>query len=229
MKETSVNELLPAVPQLVSPVFEWKEKAIVPSPLAATVTTVSGIGSGGSVGGVVGVAPVVSVIDTVIDTTVANMPPPVLSVPAAVNVPAVLATVVTASTNAVLNSGVVVSAVNVNGLIDTGGPTTDCSLLKHTFKHAPHCDTNSKLHVYPLLITAIGRSATKYMQESLASIGADISHDNTEIGRQGAVAWPLAVRETGHLNPVYTLLLCTAAVHLIHYTAAVHMIHDTYT
>mmetsp|Transcript_49467 Transcript_49467/g.63439 ORF Transcript_49467/g.63439 Transcript_49467/m.63439 type:complete len:320 (-) Transcript_49467:200-1159(-) len=87
-------------------------------------------------------------------------------------------------------------------MIDLGGPTTDCALLKHTFKHAPHCkEPENRMHTYPLLITAIGRSATKYMQESLSLIGAQISHDNTEIGRHGAVAWPLAVRETGHLDP----------------------------
>lgn len=41
------------------------------------------------------------------------------------------------------------------------------------------------------------------MQESLSNIGAQISHDNTEIGRHGAVAWPMAVRETGHLDPAH--------------------------
>ena len=29
-----------------------------------------------------------------------------------------------------------------------------------------------------------------------------VSHDNSDIGRHGAVAWPLAVRETGHLDPL---------------------------
>jgi len=93
-----------------------------------------------------------------------------------------------------------------------------CSLLRRTFKHAPHCEDDARqlsgadeqplgassvrpLHVYPLLVTGVGRSATKFMQESLTKLGGQISHDNTEVGRHGAVAWPLAVRETGHLDP----------------------------
>jgi len=55
---------------------------------------------------------------------------------------------------------------------------------------------------YPLLVTGVGRSGTKFMQESLNAIGGDVSHDNTAIAKHGAVAWPLAVRETGHLDPL---------------------------
>ena len=39
------------------------------------------------------------------------------------------------------------------------------------------------------------------MADSLKALGLGFSHDNTEVGRHGAVAWPLAVRETGHLDP----------------------------
>jgi hypothetical protein len=52
------------------------------------------------------------------------------------------------------------------------------------------------------LVTGVGRSGTKFMQESLNAIGGDVSHDNTAIAKHGAVAWPLAVRETGHLDPL---------------------------
>ena len=76
-----------------------------------------------------------------------------------------------------------------SGPIATGAPTARCSLLKHTFKHAPHCDGAAEapsgsggmprgagaLHVYPLLITGVGRSATKFMQESLKIIGAQVN------------------------------------------------------
>jgi hypothetical protein len=104
------------------------------------------------------------------------------------------------------------------GPIVTGGPVRDCGLLRHTFRDAPQCELDQSAaagpgpssaasasgrrpHLYPLLVTGVGRSATKFMQESLVALGAQVSHDNTEVGRHGAVAWPLAVRETGHLDP----------------------------
>ena len=83
-----------------------------------------------------------------------------------------------------------------------GAFKNDCSVLKHTFKNAPHCQSSShSSHVYPLLVTGVGRSATKYMADELVALGAQVSHDNSEVGRHGAVAWPLAIRETGHLDP----------------------------
>ena len=83
-----------------------------------------------------------------------------------------------------------------------GAFKNDCSMLKHTFKNAPHCESLShSSHVYPLLVTGVGRSATKYMADELVALGAQVSHDNSEVGRHGAVAWPLAIRETGHLDP----------------------------
>ena len=77
---------------------------------------------------------------------------------------------------------------------------TDCRLLRRTFKFSKSCDAPSS-YVHPILITGVGRSATKYMADSLTRLGVQVSHDNTEVGRHGAVAWPLALRETGHLDP----------------------------
>lgn len=74
-----------------------------------------------------------------------------------------------------------------------------CAVLRWTLKLAPECGDAGK-PVFPLLITGTGRSGTLFASETLRAKGYDIAHDNQPVGKHGAAAWPLALRETGRGN-----------------------------
>uniref|UniRef100_A0A7S3NKW0 Sulfotransferase domain-containing protein n=1 Tax=Aureoumbra lagunensis TaxID=44058 RepID=A0A7S3NKW0_9STRA len=75
----------------------------------------------------------------------------------------------------------------------------NCEILKYTLKYAPQCGEEIK-KVYPLLITGTGRVGTMFASQQLRRAGYDISHDNERVGKFGAAAWPLAIRETNAVD-----------------------------
>lgn len=72
---------------------------------------------------------------------------------------------------------------------------TSCDILRRTLKFAPECG-DGRVFVYPLLITGTGRTGTLFVSDEFRRGGYDVSHDNMRVGTIGAVAWPLAIRET---------------------------------
>jgi len=80
----------------------------------------------------------------------------------------------------------------------------DCAILNRTFRLAPACDGFSggrATYVYPLLITGTGRAGTRFAALSFRAAGYGLAHDDGRLGRDGAVSWPLALRETNSLGP----------------------------
>jgi hypothetical protein len=171
--------------------------------------------------------------------------PPLPRVPAsAVAAPAAVAAVAAPAAPAAAVAGTAVT-LGSGPSIDTGGPTALCSLLKHTFKHAPHCDTPPTLeggdglgrthrdggrsrsrelggggggekHVYPLLVTGVGRSATKFMQESLKALGAQVSMEASAL-LEARHRWrrSLWCRLSPHrLAPLLALSVCSPSLAL---------------
>ena len=92
-------------------------------------------------------------------------------------------------------------AAAVGGALDSS--PARCRLLSRTFKLAPECgDDENRLDVYPLLVTGVGRSGTMYTHEALSKRGLSFTHDNTQVGKHGAAAWPLAIRDSPEGTPV---------------------------
>ena len=74
----------------------------------------------------------------------------------------------------------------------------NCSTLQQTFKLSPECgDDPSGLTVYPLLVTGTGGAGTYFSMRLLRVVlKLNVTHDNSDVGGFGAVAWPLAMRES---------------------------------
>ena len=76
-----------------------------------------------------------------------------------------------------------------------GRSTLNCRILNSTLKLSS-CDVNyDENYVYPLLITGVGRSGTRFAAKTLTALGYDVAHDDARCGRVGAASWPLAIRE----------------------------------
>ena len=73
--------------------------------------------------------------------------------------------------------------------------TLNCRILNSTLKLSSCDDNYDANYVYPLLITGVGRSGTRFAAKTLTATGYDVAHDDARCGRVGASSWPLAIRE----------------------------------
>ena len=73
--------------------------------------------------------------------------------------------------------------------------TLNCRILNSTLKLSSCDDNYDENYVYPLLITGVGRSGTRFAAKTLTARGYDVAHDDARCGRVGAASWPLAIRE----------------------------------
>ena len=71
----------------------------------------------------------------------------------------------------------------------------NCRILNSTLKLSSCDDNYDENYVYPLLITGVGRSGTRFAAKTLTARGYDVAHDDARVGRVGAASWPLAIRE----------------------------------
>ena len=84
--------------------------------------------------------------------------------------------------------------------------TLNCRILNSTLKLSS-CDNNyDENYVYPLLITGVGRSGTRFAAKTLTALGYDVAHDDARCGRVGAASWPLAIREGTYLLPNFATI-----------------------
>ena len=84
--------------------------------------------------------------------------------------------------------------------------TLNCRILNSTLKLSS-CDTNyDENYVYPLLITGVGRSGTRFAAKTLTARGYDVAHDDARCGRVGAASWPLAIREGAYELPNFATI-----------------------
>ena len=73
--------------------------------------------------------------------------------------------------------------------------SANCRILNSTLKLSSCDDNYDENYVYPLLITGVGRSGTRFAAKTLTARGYDVAHDDARVGRVGAASWPLAIRE----------------------------------
>ena len=71
----------------------------------------------------------------------------------------------------------------------------NCRILNGTLKLSSCDDNYDRSYIYPLLITGVGRSGTRFAAKTLTALGYDVAHDDARCGRVGAASWPLAIRE----------------------------------
>ena len=84
--------------------------------------------------------------------------------------------------------------------------TLNCRILNSTLKFAPQCDSYDGSYIYPLLITGVGRSGTRFAAKTLTARGYDVAHDDARCGRVGAASWPLAIREGAYELPNFATI-----------------------
>ena len=87
-----------------------------------------------------------------------------------------------------------------------GRTTLNCRILNSTLKLSPCDDNYDANYVYPLLITGVGRSGTRFAAKTLTALGYDVAHDDARCGRVGAASWPLAIREGTYLLPNFATI-----------------------
>ena len=84
--------------------------------------------------------------------------------------------------------------------------TLNCRILNSTLKLSPCDDSYDENYVYPLLITGVGRSGTRFAAKTLTARGYDVAHDDARCGRVGAASWPLAIREGTYRLPNFATI-----------------------
>ena len=84
--------------------------------------------------------------------------------------------------------------------------TLNCRILNSTLKLSSCDDNYDENYVYPLLITGVGRSGTRFAAKTLTARGYDVAHDDARCGRVGAASWPLAIREGTYLLPNFATI-----------------------
>ncbi len=82
---------------------------------------------------------------------------------------------------------------------------SNCRILNSTLKLSSCDDNYDHNYVYPLLITGVGRSGTRFAAKTLTALGYDVAHDDARCGRVGAASWPLAIREGAYHTRPYQL------------------------
>ena len=87
-----------------------------------------------------------------------------------------------------------------------GRTTLNCRILNSTLKLSPCDDNYDANYVYPLLITGVGRSGTRFAAKTLTALGYDVAHDDARVGRVGASSWPLAIREGTYELPNFATI-----------------------
>ena len=84
--------------------------------------------------------------------------------------------------------------------------TLNCRILNSTLKLSSCDDNYDHNYVYPLLITGVGRSGTRFAAKTLTAHGYDVAHDDARCGRVGAASWPLAIREGVYQLPNFATI-----------------------
>ena len=84
--------------------------------------------------------------------------------------------------------------------------TLNCRIFNSTLKLSSCDDNYDDNYVYPLLITGVGRSGTRFAAKTLTALGYDVAHDDARCGRVGAASWPLAIREGTYRLPNFATI-----------------------
>lgn len=83
------------------------------------------------------------------------------------------------------------------------GSKEDCAAINRSLKFSDVCRDTEAEPLWPLLITSVGSSGTRYMTMLLQKLGFKVSHDGGVPGPDGAVSWVLAFNNKSHVYPRY--------------------------